>query len=77
MLTDILKQAMERAAQQPEQEQARIAQAVLEMLDADARWKELLSEPRTPSALDELWQEAQEDVKAGQAKEITGDSFDS
>ncbi|HEX6818423.1 MAG TPA: hypothetical protein VF120_08615 [Ktedonobacterales bacterium] len=46
------------------------------VLDADARWDALLSDPRTPSALDELWQEAQEDVKAGRAQEITGDSFD-
>ena len=46
------------------------------VLDGDARWDALLSDPRTPSALDELWQEAQEDVKAGRAQEITGDSFD-
>ena len=46
------------------------------MLGADARWDALLSDPRTPSALDELWQEAQEDVQAGRAQELTGDSFD-
>jgi cellobiose-specific phosphotransferase system component IIB len=73
MITDILKQAMELAAQQSETEQTIIAQAILEILDADAHWDALLSDPRTPQALEQLWAEAKEDVKAGRTETI-GDS---
>lgn len=75
MMIDMLKQAVERAAQQPEAEQEAIAQAILEMLDADAKWETLFSDPRTPQALDALWAEAIEDVKAGNAEVIKGDGF--
>ncbi len=76
-MIDILKQALERAAQQTEAEQAAIAQAIMEMLDADSAWNTLLSDPRTPQVLDELWAEAMDEVKAGNAEEITGDGFSS
>ena len=76
-MIDLLKQAVERAAQQPEAEQTAIAQAIIEMLDADAAWQTLLSDPHTPQALDELWAEALEDVQAGRAEETKGDGFGS
>lgn len=75
MMIDMLKQAVERAAQQSEAEQEAIAQAILEMLDADAKWETLFSDPRTPQVLDALWAEAIEDVKTGNAEEIKGDGF--
>ncbi|HKV83669.1 MAG TPA: hypothetical protein VJN88_03885 [Ktedonobacterales bacterium] len=75
MITDILRQAMERAAQQSETEQAIIAQAIAEILDADARWNSLLSDPRTPQALEQLWAEAKEDVQAGRTEVIGDDGF--
>lgn len=74
-MIDLLRQAVERAAQQPEAEQTAIAQAIIEILDADAAWQTLLSDPRTPQTLDELWAEALEDVQAGRAEEIKGDGF--
>ncbi len=77
MLTDALKQAMERAAQQSESEQAAIAQTIMEMLDADTAWNALLNDPRTPQVLDDLWAEALDEVKEGKAEEITGDGFNS
>lgn len=75
MITDILRQAVERASQQSEEEQVVIAQAILEILDADARWNELLADPRSSQALEDLWAEAQEDVKAGRTEEIGDDGF--
>lgn len=75
MITDILRQAMERAAQQSETEQAIIAQAIVEILDADTRWNTLLSDPLTPQALEQLWAEAEDDVKAGRTEVIGDDGF--
>ncbi|MGH9637492.1 MAG: hypothetical protein ACRD72_21880 [Candidatus Angelobacter sp.] len=76
-MIDVLKQAMERAAQQSDEEQAAIAQAIMEMLDADTTWDALLNDPRTPEVLDKLWAEAMDEVKQGNAEEITGDGFNS
>ena len=77
MISEALKRAIDRAAQQPEAEQAAIAQAILDMLDADSTWNALLGDPRTPVVLEKLWEEALDEVKAGKAEEITGDGFDS
>ena len=76
-MIDALRQAVERAAQQPEDEQAVIASAIEALLDADTRWAALLNDPRTPAALDALVSEALAEVAAGQAEEITGDGFGS
>ena len=76
-MIDALKQAMEHAAQQPEAEQEAIAQAIMEMITADAAWDALLHDPRTPPVLDKLWAEAMDEVKEGKAEEITGDGFNS
>lgn len=75
MRTAVLKQAAERTAQQPELEQEASAHAILEMLEADANWEALLSDPRTPELLDERWAEAQDDIKTGHAEEIPSDGF--
>ena len=76
-MIDALKQAMERAAQQPESEQEAIAQAIMEMIAADTAWDALLNDPRTPQVLDKLWAEAMDEVKEGKAEDITGDGFNS
>lgn len=68
---------MERAAQQPEAEQEAIAQAIMEMIAADAAWGALLHDPRTPPVLDKLWAEATDEVKEGKAEEIIGDGINS
>mgnify|MGYP001411273414 CR=1 FL=1 len=75
MMTEALRAAVERAAQQSEQEQAAIAAAILDMLDDDATWEALLDDQRTPQLLDQLWAEAEEDVRAGRIEEIKGDGF--
>ncbi|MGH2516995.1 MAG: hypothetical protein ACRDHP_15190, partial [Ktedonobacterales bacterium] len=73
MMIDVLKQAVERAAKRPEGEQAAIAYAILDMLDAGAKWEMLLSDSRTPEVFDELWAEVQEGVRVGRAEDMTGD----
>lgn len=47
-MIDALKQAVERAAQQPEPEQAALAHLLMQAMDTDAKWDALL---RTPSSL--------------------------
>lgn len=53
-MIDALKQAFDRAAQQPEDQQAAIAAAIMRMLDDDARWDALFADPLTREALDLL-----------------------
>ena len=74
-MIDDLKRAVDRVAQQPEQEQAYIAQLIIELLESDAKWAALFADPRTPKALEALWAEAQQELKAGRTEEIKGDGF--
>lgn len=53
-MIDLLKQAVEQAAQLPEDEQQRIAEIILAEIDPEQRWKELLSDPRSEAVLEEL-----------------------
>ena len=73
-MIDALREAFERAAQQPEDEQAALAALITRTLD-DAKWEALLADPLTPEALDLLAAEAIAEDDAGQTEEITGDSF--
>ena len=57
-MIDALRQAIERAEQQPEDEQAVLAAVIMQTLDDDAKWAELLADPLTPQALDLLAAEA-------------------
>lgn len=74
-MIDVLKQAFERAAQQPEEEQKALAALITQALDADAKWDELFADPLTPEALDLLAAEAIAEDDAGRTEEITGDGF--
>lgn len=74
-MIDALKQAIERAEQQPEEEQAVLAAVIMQTLDDDAKWAALFADPLTPRALDLLAAEALAEDDAGQTEEITGDGF--
>ncbi len=53
-MIDLLKQAVEQAAQLPEDEQRHIAEMILAEIDPDKRWEELLHDPRSEAILEEL-----------------------
>lgn len=53
-MIDLLKQAVEQAAQLPEDEQRHIAEIILAEIDPDKRWEELLNDPRSEAVLEEL-----------------------
>lgn len=74
-MIESLKAAVERAAQQPEHEQAVIASLINSALDDDARWEALFADPRTPALLKSLWAEAQEEVATGQGVVLDRDTF--
>lgn len=74
-MIDALKQAFDRAAEQPESEQASIASLIMDVLDADARWDVLFADPLTLEALDALAAEAIAEDDAGLIEDIQGDGF--
>ncbi len=74
-MIDVLKEAVDRASQRSEEEQAVIAALIMETLDADAKWDALFADPLTPEALEVLAAEAIAEDEAGLTEEITGDGF--
>jgi len=70
MMIEELREAFERAAQQSIQEQAVIAASVNEMLDADTRWDELLSDPRGLSVLEQMAEEAHQEYLRGETQDL-------
>jgi hypothetical protein len=57
-MIESLKQAVERAAQQSQEEQEALAAILMQAMDDDARWGALFADPLTPQALDLLAAEA-------------------
>ncbi len=53
-MIDLLRQAVEQAAQLAEDEQRRIAEIILAEIDPEQRWKELFNDPRSEEVLEEL-----------------------
>ncbi len=49
----------------PEAEQEAIARVVLDRIEADARWDEVLADPRSETLLSRLAAEAREDISKG------------
>ncbi len=74
-MIDALKQAVERASQQPAEEQEALAAMLIQAMDDDAKWEALFADPLTPQALEMLAAEAIAEDDAGQTEEITGDGF--
>ena len=53
-MIDLLKKAVEQAAQLPEDEQRHIAEMILAEIDSDKRWEALLNDPGSEAVLEEL-----------------------
>ena len=66
----LLDKAITAIQRLPEAEQEAIAREVLERLDADARWEQLLADPRSKSVLKRLAAEAREEIERGDDLDI-------
>jgi len=53
-MIDLLREAVEQAAQLPEDEQRRIAAMIFAEIDPEKRWEELFNDPRSDAVLEEL-----------------------
>lgn len=72
-MTKALKKAFEAASRLPDQEQDELAAAILEELEADARWE--ASFARSQDALAKLANEAVEEHRAGRTKPLDPDAL--
>jgi hypothetical protein len=68
-MTVLLQRAIAEQGKLPLPEQDSIAQELLDRIAADARWDELLGDPRSDAVLDRLMAEADADIAAGQVME--------
>ncbi len=64
-MIEALRKAFELAQQKPEAEQELIAQLILEEFNAEERWNELLSHPKSATLLEQLADQAREEHSAG------------
>jgi hypothetical protein len=75
MMIERLRQAFELAKQRSEEEQAVLADLILEELQATERWDALFADPRSDVLLERLVNEALAEDDAGETEEITGDTL--
>jgi hypothetical protein len=61
----LLNKAIAAVSKLPDADQEAIAREVLDRLEADARWDQLLADPRSESALSKLVAEARADIARG------------
>lgn len=69
-MIDALKEAVERAAQQTEQEQAALAHLLMQAMDADARWDVLLRTPSSLAMLEQMAEEAHQEHLLGETRDL-------
>ena len=75
-MTDLLKRALERAESvlSPE-EQNKLAQMLLDELDAEKKWQSLFADPRSDALLTRLAREALEEDEAGLTRPLDPDNL--
>lgn len=69
-MIDALKQAVERAAQRPEHEQAILAHLLMQAMDADAKWDALLHTPSSLVMLEQMAEEAHQEHLRGETRDL-------
>lgn len=69
-MIDELREIFDVVALKPESEQAEIASHIKMMLESDARWEELLADPRSKAILEEMAEEAHQEYLRGETEEI-------
>ena len=75
MMIDRLRQAFALAEHRSEEEQAVLADLLIEEMRAAERWESLFADPRSEVLLERLVNEALAEDAAGEMEEITGDTF--
>lgn len=75
MMIERLRQAFALAEQRSQEEQAVLANLILEELQATERWDALFADPRSEVLLERLVDEALAEDEAGETEEIVGDSL--
>lgn len=65
----LFDKAVAAVSRLPEAEQEAIARELLERIEADRRWDELLADPRSDKLLQRLADEARADIASGAAIE--------
>ena len=63
-MIDELREAFDMAARTSEREQAEIAARIKEMIEADAHWDVLLSDPESLAMLEEMAEEAHQEYQS-------------
>lgn len=69
-MIDALKRAIERAAQQPESEQAALAYLLMQAMDADAKWDALLNSPASLTVLEHMAEEPHQEHVRGETRDL-------
>lgn len=64
-MNQLLKEAFEKAAQLPEDEQEKFARFLIAELESEGRWAELFARPESDDLLTRLADEALADHRAG------------
>ena len=70
MMTKILQQAFDRAAELPEDRQEALARFLLAEIDSELRWDELFSRPESEAFLERMATEALEAHRAGKTEPL-------
>ena len=69
-MTEALQRALEVVRQQPDDIQDMIAQLILEELQAEERWDELLASPKSATLLEQMAEQARKEYRAGRTHDI-------
>lgn len=69
-MNQLLKEAFDRAAVLPPEEQDRFAKFLLAELDADQEWDQLLALPESDELLDQLADQALSEHRAGRTTSL-------
>jgi hypothetical protein len=69
-MTQLLREAFEKAAQLPQQEQDELASLMLAELESEKRWTELFSRPESEDLLEHLANEALAAHRVGKTRSL-------
>ncbi len=69
-MNQLLREAFEKAAQLPEDEQDRFARFLIAELESERRWAELFAHPESDDLLTRLADEALADQRAGKTEPL-------
>ena len=64
-MTELLRKAIARVGALPEEHQDFYAQALLDEMESERKWDELFARPIDGTKLEQLIQEAEDDIRAG------------